>query len=32
MLYYDRTDIREGTDPAKSHSSKECMVRHCCFF
>ena len=28
MLYYDRTDISEGIDVAKSNNSKECMVCH----
>ena len=32
MLYYDITDINEGTDPAKSNNSKECMVSHYWFF
>ena len=30
MLYYDRVDISEGTDPAKSNKSKECMI--CYYF
>ena len=30
MLYYDRVDIREGTDPVKSNKSKECMI--CYYF
>ena len=29
MLYYDRIDISEGNDPAKSNKSKECMI---CYF
>ena len=28
MLYYDKIDISEGIDPAKSNNSKECMVCH----
>ena len=28
ILYYDRTDINEGTDPTKSNRSKECMICH----
>ena len=28
MLYYDRIDISEGTDLAKSNNSKECMICH----
>ena len=32
MLYYDRLDIREGTDLAKSSNSKECMICHYWFF
>ena len=28
MLYYNRKDISEGTDPVKSNYSKECMVFH----
>ena len=32
MLYYDRTDICEGTDLAKSNKSKECLISHYCFF
>ena len=32
MLYYDRIHISEGTNVAKSNSSKECMVCHYCFF
>ena len=27
-LYYDRIDISEEIDPAKSNSSNECMVCH----
>ena len=26
MLYYDRFDINEGTDPTKSNESRECMI------
>ena len=32
MLYYDIIDIIEGTDPANSNNSKECMVCHYWFF
>ena len=32
MLYYDRIQISEGIDDAKSNSGKECMVCHYCFF
>ena len=32
MLYYDRTDISEGIDLAKSKNSKECMISHDRFF
>ena len=32
MLYYDRIDISEGTDPNKSNRSKECMICHYFFF
>ena len=32
MLYYDRIDISEGTDLAKSNNSKECMICHYFFF
>ena len=32
MLYYDRTDIREGIDLTKSNNSKECVICHYCFF
>ena len=32
MLYYNRIDISEGTDLAKSKTSKECMICHCFFF
>ena len=28
MLYYDRINISEGTDLAKSDNSKECMIFH----
>ena len=28
MLYYDRVEISEGSDLAKSNSSKECMICH----
>ena len=32
MLYYDRIDISEEIDLAKSNNSKECMICHCWFF
>ena len=32
MLYYDRIDIREGIDLAKTNNSKESVIRHYCFF
>ena len=32
MLYYDRIDISEGIDLAKSNNSKECMIRQYWFF
>ena len=32
MLYYDRIDVSEGTDPTKSHRNKECMLCHYWFF
>ena len=32
MLYYDRIDISEGIDPAKSNDNKECMICHYWFF
>ena len=32
MLYYERIDISEGTDPTKSNNSKECMICHYWFF
>ena len=37
MQYYDRTDISEVVDgarseEAKSNNSKECMIYHYCFF
>ena len=28
MLYYDRIDLNEGMDPAKSNNSKECVIFH----
>ena len=28
MLYYDRIDISEGTDFAKSNKNKECVICH----
>ena len=32
MLYYDKIDIRDRIDLAKSNSSKECMICHYWFF
>ena len=32
MLYYDRIEISEGVDLAKSNNSKECMICHYWFF
>ena len=32
MLYYDRIHISRRIDPAKSISSKECMICRYCFF
>ena len=32
MLYYERIDISEGTDPIKSNKSKEYMICHFWFF
>ena len=32
MLYYDRIDIIEGIDLAKSNDSKKCMIGHYSFF
>ena len=32
MLYYDRIDISEEIDLAKSNKSKECMICHYFFF
>ena len=32
MLYYDRIDISEGTDFAKSNKNKECVICHYWFF
>ena len=32
MLYYDRIDIRDGTDHAKSNNSKECVICYSSFF
>ena len=26
MLYYDRIEVSEGTDPTKSNKSRECMI------
>ena len=28
MLYYDRIDLSEGIDVAKSNNSKECIICH----
>ena len=28
MLYYDRVDISEGTDPTKINKSKDCLICH----
>ena len=30
MLYYNRVNINEGTDLAKSSNNKECMICYCC--
>ena len=32
MLYYDRIDISEGNDLAKSNNNKECMICYYFFF
>ena len=32
MLYYDRFDLGEGIDVAKSNNNKECIICWCCFF
>ena len=32
MLYYDRIDTSEGTDPTKSNKSRECMICYYWFF
>ena len=32
MLYYNRINITEGIDLAKSNNSNECMICHCWFF
>ena len=32
MLYYNRVDISEGNDLAKSNNNKECMICHYLFF
>ena len=32
MLYYNRINITEGIDLAKSNNSKECMICHCWSF
>ena len=29
MFYYDRSNLSESTDHAKSDDSKECTVYHC---
>ena len=31
-MYYDRIDVCEGIDLAKSNNSKECMICHYWFF
>ena len=30
MLYYNRNDLSNSTDIAKSNSSKECIICHYC--
>ena len=32
MLHYDRIDINEGIDVAKSNNSKECIICYTFFF
>ena len=32
MLYYDRIDLSEGIDVAKSNNRKECIISHYWFF
>ena len=32
MLYFDRTDVSEGTDVNKTSASKECDICHICHF
>ena len=32
MLHYDRADISEGIDLAKSNNSKECIIYHYLYF
>ena len=32
MLYYDRIDLTEGIDVAKSNNSKKCTICHYCYF
>ena len=32
IIYDDRIDFNEGTDVAKSNSSKECILCHYCYF
>ena len=32
MLYYDRIDTSEGTDPTKCNKSRECMICYYWFF
>ena len=32
MLCYNRVDVSEGIDPAKSNRSKESMICYYCFF
>ena len=31
-MHYNRIDLNEGIDPAKSNNSKECIVFHYSFF
>ena len=32
MLYFDRTDVSEGTDVSKTSASKECDICHYWYF
>ena len=32
MLYYDRIDLSEGIDVAKSNNRKGCTICHCWYF